>query len=227
MDIAGGDNEFYKNPAVVCVFWGLVLFLLLVVLFKVRTKSKDEQFEANNIIAPGVYSAGATMRVESQRNSVPYLESSDIRYLDQMQALERAELEKKAYDEAQQALADQAALQGNGSQVGGDAVGGTVAAKEMMGGSRGDATVNGQTARAWIPSRAPIEGLTTGREATQMWLIGDDISELKHEVSGQASDLSPNRWTLQLQNQVSDINTDSIEGKLNEDVLFQRHLANM
>ncbi len=70
--------------------------------------------------------------------------------------------------------------------------------------------------------------MTATRSPVQMWMVGgDDMTEQQHEEASKNPDLSPNRWTLQLQNQVNTVNTDSIYGRLNEDVLFQRHLANM
>jgi hypothetical protein len=202
----------------VCAFWIAVLLLLIYVLYKSKSAKAEK---LSDIRAPLPYSAGATMRVEAQENSTPYLQS-DIVYLDQMKAEERRKMENEAAAAAAEAARDQAALQGAGTQVGGDAVGKTAMATtaEFL---RGSPSVDGVERRTIHAT----EKLTATREGVQMWLIGDDISELKHEVAAQSPDLSPNRWTLQLQNQVSDINTDSIEGRLTEDVLFQRHLANM
>lgn len=204
------------NPVVVCVFWAVVLILLIVILHKVRKSA--ERFEGQK--APLPFSAGATMRVLGQENSVPYLES-DIVYLTQMNADERRKMEAEAAQAAAEAVRDAAALSGSGSNVGGDAVGAAV--KERLTAERGNASVTGIMAKTIIPT----EQLTATRDAPQMWMIGDDISELKHEVSAQDPDLSTNRWTLQLQNQISDITSDNVEGKLNEDSLFQRRLANM
>lgn len=205
----------------VCAFWIVVLLLLVYVLYKSMAAKATKAEKLSDIRAPLPFSAGATMRVEAQENSTPYLQS-DIVYLDQMKAEERRKMEDEAAAAAAEAARDQAALQGAGTQVGGDAVGKTAMAStsEFL---RGSPAVDGVERRTIHAT----EKLTATRDPVQMWLIGDDISEVKHEVAAQSPDLSPNRWTLQLQNQVSDINTDSIEGRLTEDVLFQRHLANM
>lgn len=215
---------WYEKPAVKCLFWGVVLVLLLVIFYYVRKSATPALAEhAENQPAQGVYSAGATLRVLGQENTVPYL-TNDTVYLDQMNTMERRQMELEADKAAAEAVRDQAALQGQ--NVGGEALNGVDGSKarEWMTAERGDASVSGIMAK----SIHPIEKMTATRSPIQMWMVGgDDMTEQQHEEASKNPDLSPNRWTLQLQNQVNTVNTDSIYGRLNEDVLFQRHLANM
>jgi hypothetical protein len=189
-------EEFIKKPEVKCLFWALVLVLLLVVLWKVRSSGAEHL--SSGIRQQDPYSAGATMRVLGQQNTIPYLES-DLVYLDQANSLERRKMEADADAAATEAAKDQLALAG--SAAGGEAVAGVAGtkAREWMTSDRGEASTTGFASRYIIPT----EKMTATNEAPQMWMIGDDISELKHEVAGQSPDLSPNRWTLQMQNQVN------------------------
>lgn len=195
--------------------------VVLVVLFLVLAKeygwfsAKDESTERMEQRQMGVYYGGSGP-ANKVTHSVPYLEN-DIVYVTEMQAQARREQEDKARNAAAEAAQD--ALAVNASNAGS----GDVAGVERMTASRGYPSVTG-IERRFI---APTEKMVSNREGPMTWLVGDDIAEMKHEVSGQSPDLATNRWTMQLQNQVSDLRSDTIEGQLWEDTLFQANLANM
>ena len=213
-------DSMVVGPEVKVAFWAITLVLLVVILYMLRRKT--EKMDERKWIQQGVYSAGAGKRMD-QENSVPYL-PSDLQTLSQLKWAEVQKHVDQVNAEATEAARDQMALAS--MPVDGEATKGVAGtkAREYMTSERGEASVSGLTAKYIIPT----EKMTATRQGIQQWMVGGDFeTEEQHEEASRNPELSPNRWTLQLQNQINTVNTDSIEGRLDEDVLFQRHLANM